>query len=51
MEDTNKIYDEELIILIKPLKARVWKDEYQKIEAYTEAGVKVIILREKEVKN
>jgi len=42
------IYTEEKIILIKPLKEKVFKDNFQKIESYDENGVKVILLRKKE---
>ena len=48
--DREVIYTEETIILIKPLKARVFKEEFQIIESYSEDGEKVVLLREKIIK-
>ncbi len=48
MEEEQKIYTEETIILIKPLKAKIWNDDFQRIETHTEDGKKIVILREKE---
>ena len=52
MNEEQKIYTEEHIILIKPLKAnRIWNEkEFEKIESWTEEGEKLIILREKIIK-
>lgn len=41
------IYVEEKIILIKPLKEKVFNDKFQIIESHTENGQKVILLRTK----
>ena len=45
--DKEQIYTEEKIILIKPLKARVFDDRFEKQSFYTQEGEKVILLREK----
>lgn len=41
------IYQEELVRIIKPLKARIYDEKYEKIESYGEDGIKTILLREK----
>ncbi len=51
MENQDIIYTEEIIILIKPLKAKIFKDGFQIIESHTEDGDKIIILRSKEINN
>jgi len=44
------IYTEEKVILIKPLKARIFSDDYDKQEFYNLEGDKVIFLRKKLIK-
>lgn len=47
--EEEKIYVEEKITIIKPLKANhiFNEDKYDKIETYSKEGEKLIILREK----
>jgi hypothetical protein len=49
---TNKddiIYTEDEIIIIRPLKARIFSDDFEKEEFYSANGKKVILLREKQL--
>jgi len=43
----NKIYQEESVIIIAPLKARIFSEAYERNEYYNEAGEKVVVFREK----
>lgn len=45
----NKIYQEESVIIIAPLKARIFSEAYERNEYYTPDGEKVIVFREKKV--
>ena len=49
--ETQQIYQEELVRIIKPLKARVFSEKYEKAEFYGEDEIKTIVLREKEEKS
>ena len=44
------IYTEEYIRVIKPLKARIWSEEYEKQEMYGTDGIKTLLFRKVEVK-
>lgn len=46
-KEPDKIYTEETVIIIAPLKARIFSEDYERIESYDSEGVKVILLREK----
>jgi hypothetical protein len=47
MKDEQTIYTEEKIIIIKPIKARIFSEDYEKMESYKESGEKVILFMEK----
>ena len=51
MEKEPKIYTEELVRIICPLKSRIFKEEFERSESWGEDGIKTILLREKNEEN
>lgn len=48
MKDEKEIYQSEEVIIITPLKSRVFNDNFQRIESYNEEGKKVILFIKKD---
>lgn len=47
MEKEKEIYQSEEVILIYPLKSRIFADGFQRIESYNEQGKKIILFVKK----
>ena len=47
MTDKNEVvYTEEYVRIIRPLKARIYSDKFERAENYGEDGIKTILFRE-----
>jgi hypothetical protein len=48
MKDEKEIYQSEEVVIISPLKSRIFNDNFQRIESYNEEGKKIILFIKKE---